>query len=193
MAASAEAHHALDLSQVKAADIILTASGSAGSQGIRHTTCSPFSHAILVLEDGKAIEAIPDSGVGRSLLSDALEKSTYAVQYRHKGINEDYALWVCHFAKAQEGKEYDYYGAVRSGASTGCSLTLYTAPGFLVRLTHDVTQKRKHNNQFFCSELIASSFEKAGLPLLNIPSHAVTPGAIAASDKLTLINDLITA
>jgi len=38
---------------------------------------------------------------------------------------------------------------------------------------------------------VASAFEKAGIPLLNQSSHAVSPKAIAYSDKLTLIEELI--
>ena len=110
-------------------------------------------------------------------------------------MNEEYAAWVCHYAKEQKNKKYDSFGAGRSGVSTGCGgINRFSALGYMVELIHDTTQKRQHNNTFFCSELIASAFEKALIPLLDkVPSYAMTPTAIATSKKLTLIKEIVTA
>jgi hypothetical protein len=184
----------LDLSTVKPADIILSTTPSVTSGGIRLSTCGKFSHAILALPNGYCIEALPDKGVRIEKLSKSLSKATYAAQYRHKFIDDQNAIYVCHFAKMQQNKEYDFAGAARSGISSGCGGAMrYTKHGFIVELVHDAAQKRKHNNKFFCSELIASSFEKAGLRLLDLPSHAISPTAIATSSKITMLEELITA
>ena len=184
-----------DLSLIQPADIILTASESRGSMGIRGSTCSPFSHAILALEDGDCIDAMPGDGVRLRFLSDVLKTASHAVLYRHIYMTPEYAAYVCHFAMMQKNKEYDYFGAARSGISSGCGNGLPAKlPLFReVVIIHDSTQKRKHNNKFFCSELIVSSFDKADIPLLDIPAHAATPGAIATSNKLKIIKELIPA
>jgi len=183
----------LDLSTIQPADIILTASKTAGSAAIRYGSCGAFSHAILALKNGMCIQAMPETGVARVLTSVALKDASYAVQYRHKLMNPERATWVCHFGKEQQGKPYDYAGALRSGVSSGCDMTKYIPGGFIIELLHEITQKRQHNDKFFCSELIVSAFEKAGLRLLNLPSHAVSPKFIAHSNKLTLVRELITA
>jgi len=183
----------LDLSAVQPADIILTTSKTAGSAAIRYGSCGAFSHAILALKNGECIQAMPETGVKRLPLSIALDKASYAVQYRHKLMNPEHAVWVCHYGKEQQGKPYDYAGALRSGISSGCGITKYIPGGFIIELLHEKTQKRQHNDKFFCSELIVSAFEKAGLRLLNLPSHAVSPKFIAHSDKLSLVKELITA
>ncbi len=194
MSSSATAQTAalpLDLSAVQPADIILTTSGTKNSGVIRKGTCGAFSHAILALENGDCIEALPNNGVAIEPLSRSLRSAIYAVHYRHKFIDADHAAWVCHFAKAQKGKAYDYFGAARSGASTGCSITQQTGLGYIVELIHEKAQHRQHNNTFFCSELVASAFEKAGISLLNRPSHTVSPSGLATSNKLNLIKELI--
>ncbi|MGH1440793.1 MAG: hypothetical protein ACRBBR_11815 [Cellvibrionaceae bacterium] len=197
MSAQAQAAptQALDLSLVEPADIILTTSDTMTSGGIRGITCGPFSHAILALKNGDCIEATPKSGVQIRSLPFALRKASHAVLYRHKTMTTEYAAWVCHYAKEQKGKGYDKFGAIRSAASTGCGGAYQaTKIGYMVELIHETTQKREHNNTFFCSELIASAFEKALIPLLNkIPSHAMTPTAIATSNKLKLVKELITS
>lgn len=186
----------LDLSMVEPADIILTTSDTATSGAIRNLTCGPFSHAILALKNGRCIQAMPKKGVEILLTSEALDDASHAVLYRHNIMTPEYAAWVCHYAQAQKGKGYDSFGAGRSGISTGCGgLTKRAVPlmGYMVELIHDTTQKRKHNETFFCSELIASSFEKALIPLLDkTPSYAMTPTAIATSKRLKLIKELIT-
>jgi uncharacterized protein YycO len=184
----------IDLSMVQPADIILTTADSATSAGIRLSTCGVYSHAILALPDGECIQAMPDAGVEQLALNIALGKSTHATLYRHKWMNEENASYVCHFAKMQKGKKYDFAAAARSGVTSGCGgIFRHTKQGFIVEVVHDITQKRKHNNKFFCSELIASAFEKADLRLLDLPSHAISPTAITTSNKITLIKELITA
>ena len=182
-----------DLDQVKPADIILTRSKSATSTAIRGLTCGSYSHAILSLKDGRCIEAVPGDGVKVNKLSLALKKATKAVLYRHKFINEEFAAWICHFAKEQKDKGYDVFGAARSGVSTGCGgIFRYTSPGVAVELVHSITQAGQHNERFFCSELIVFAFAKASLPLLdNMAAYKVTPSAIATSSKLEKVQELI--
>lgn len=81
---------ALDLSSVKPADIILSTTKSVSSTGIRVSTCSDYSHAILVLNNGMCIEAMPGTGVQPIPLARALKDATVATHYRHKDINEEY-------------------------------------------------------------------------------------------------------
>ncbi|MGH1487488.1 MAG: hypothetical protein ACRBCI_14835 [Cellvibrionaceae bacterium] len=186
---------ALDLSVVQPADIIVTRSSSNGSRVIRGGTCGVYSHAILALRDGKCIEAMPETGVSIRPLKRALDDSSYAALYRHKLIDSEYATWVCHHAKKQNGKKYDMQGAMRSGVATGCGGILKGSKlGFAVQLFDDLSKTGgRHSEKFFCSELIAYAFQKAALPLFKAQPHEATPSKITYSDKLALIEELITA
>jgi len=186
----------LDLSQVRPADIIVTWSGGAASKAIRIGSCSSYSHAILALDGGKCIHALPGEGVKDEKLSDALEDSSAATLYRHHRINSSFAAWICDYAEEQvrEQKTYDYVGALRSGVATGCFLTKYSLEGMFIQLVDGMGAilDGGHDDSFFCSELIARAYEKNQLPLINRPAHTVTPGALVKSKNLKLIQELIT-
>ena len=87
-------------------------------------------------------------------LSRTLFDSTYGALYRYQSIDTNLGAWICHTASQQEGKPYDYGGAVRSGVSTGCSGVKYLPAGIFIQLADEVVKLGKHNKSFFCSELI---------------------------------------
>ena len=174
----------LDLSNVEPADIILTMDDTAISRGIRIASCGPVSHAILVLKNGNCIDATGESGVRIQLLKNVLEDTKSATLYRHKWITSDKARLVCHHAQIMQGREYDTFGAIRSGVESGCSFAKKTIGGAAIVLAHIIAQKGKYDDRFFCSELVAYAFEKCGIPITDQPFHTITPRAIAYSTKL---------
>lgn len=183
----------IDTSGTQMADIILTRNEETQSKAIRVGTCSAYSHAILVLDNGDCIEAV-GSGTGIRPLRDALVPATYGVLFRHKAIDANHAGWVTHYARSFKGRPYDKMGAIRSGTVTGCSPWAQLSPvGLIVNL---VDHKMKNDGSvndlsFFCSELIARAFEKAGIPLLNARAHMATARAIARSNHLQYVKDVV--
>ena len=67
---------------------------------------------------------------------------------------------------AQLGKDYDYYGLLKSGVD------------FLDDLGLNVTVTRKNSDKFFCSELVIAGFMLAGGIPHNVNSAEVTPSNI---------------
>lgn len=52
-----------------------------------------------------------------------------------------------------------------------------------------ITHKRnwQEDDRWFCSELVAYAFKRAGRPIINNDSYRVTPGDLLLSQKLTHI------
>jgi len=182
----------VDVSGLQPADIIVTRNEQAQSKVIRAGSCSTYSHAILVLENGKCIEATGEGTQAKSL-NIALFKATYGALYRHKTIDANYAAWICHYAEQQQGKPYDYGGALRAGVSTGCKSIRQTLGGVIIQLIDETAKKGNHDNSFFCSELIVRAFEQGGLPIIRARAQMATPEAIAKSSALNYIKDVVTS
>ena len=181
----------INISGVQAADINVTRNDAAQSKVIQYGSCSSYSHAILALGDGMCIEAT-GAGVDVEHLHTALDNSTYGALYRHESIDANLASWVCHFAEKEQGKPYDYGGAIRSGVSTGCSGVKYLPTGIFIQLADEVAKLGKHDKSFFCSELIVYAYEEAGLDIIRGGSQMASPGAIAKSPYLKYIKDVAT-
>lgn len=191
--ATATAKPVIDLNGVQTADIILTRNEETQSKAIRVGSCSAYSHAILVLDKGYCIEAV-GKGVQSPLLTDALKKATYGTLMRHKTIDPNYAGWIVHYARTLGPKPYDMVGAIRSGVASGCDPRIQLTPAGLIISLVDHKMKsggQKHDDSFFCSELIVRAFEKAGLPLINGRAHTATPRAIAKSNYLNYVKDVV--
>lgn len=183
---------AVDVSGLQAADIIVTRNEDTQSKVIRAGSCSTYSHAILVLDNGKCIDAT-GSGARIKSLSEALFHATYGALYRHKTIDANYAAWICHYAEQQQGKPYDYGGALRAGVSTGCKSIRQTLGGVIIQLIDEGVKGGNHDNSFFCSELVVRAFEQGGLPIIRERAQMATPEAIAKSTALNYIKDVVTS
>ena len=189
---SGNASLAVDVSGLQAADIIFTRNEDTQSKVIRAGSCSTYSHAILVLENGICIDAT-GAGVQKKSVNVALFNATYGALYRHKSIDANYAAWVCHYAEQQQGKRYDYGGALRAGVSTGCKSIRKTLGGVIIQLIDEGVKGGNHDNSFFCSELVVRAFEKGGLPLIRERAQMATPEAVARSQHLNYIKDIVTS
>lgn len=181
----------VDISGLQPADIIVTRNEHTQSKVIRAGSCSTYSHAILVLDYGQCIDATGD-GVKKKSVSDALRHATYGALYRHKAIDANYAAWVCHYATQHQGKPYDYGGAMRAGVSTGCKPLRETLGGVIIQLIDEVAKKGDHDSSFFCSELVVRAFDEGCLPIIRSGAQTATPRAIAQSNYLNFIKDVVT-
>lgn len=133
----------------------------------RHTWCD-YSHVEFVLDDGTTLGAHLDRGVAiRPSNYDSFTKiDTFVIP-----MTAEQKATIMAFARDQVGKAYDK-----------------TAIAGLV-----FHRDWRNKDQWFCSELVAASFEQA-LPLLNVPSSVdrITPRDLLLSLRLRAAGGTIT-
>lgn len=123
---------------------------------IRWQTRSDYSHAGILMPDGRIIEAWQGKGVRVKWLSDWCDVDLFGVH----GMTPEQWQAAIGYCKAQIGKKYDYRGVFR----------------FLSR------RKVPADDRWFCSELVAKALEVAGVKLFNyIDASEIAPGMIACS------------
>jgi uncharacterized protein YycO len=181
----------LNSSDLKPADILLSTGSAKVSTVIRVGTMSRFSHAALYIGESQVIEAI-GVGVVRQSLEDALSDDTLVSVYRRMRMSDQQAQQVIRYAKAQVGKPYDYSGAAGAGITSapGMVFGMVISPVVVVvGVGADVYNRLNPEAAFFCSELVALAFEKAGASL-GAGAPSTTPKDIAVSHVLSYIGDL---
>lgn len=141
------------------------------SRLIRWRTWSDYSHVSLIRVTGEVIEAWHRGGVqARACWDEAHTPGTvielYAVE---ASLEAQERAWA--FAEAQVGRGYDWRGIL----------------GFLTR------SDGQRPRLWFCSELVASAFDSAGVPLLGrMPPHRMSPGDVVHSPRLRYISSVVT-
>lgn len=185
----------LPLSAVQVGDIVATYSDAFTSRGIRWATNEPFSHAILCMKNGMAVDATPEKGVWVDPLPRMLATVSRAVVFRHRNASPDQKSLAANWAAAQQGRPYDFTGAARVGLRPGARTApfRFTTPGALVILEDEVAALRsedRHDASFFCSELIFRAFEVAGAPIVESRPHLSGPGALERVDTVMLVANL---
>ncbi len=133
------------------------------SRAIRFFTWSWASHVDFVLPNGKLYGALGAERGGGVKIHDLQKPKHYTRIERYEIDAPDS---VIDFALSQEGKPYDWAGVL----------------GFVTRNRH-----WEEEDKWFCSELAAWSFQKAGVPLLNETSFRVTPRDLLISPLLKKI------
>lgn len=169
-------------------DILVTNSDGLNSAGIRLLTCSPVSHAVLMMDHENAIEAIPD-GVKSTKLIDVIRGSNEVIVLRHKQISYVQGLGVARYVKSQVGKGYDFIGAARSGFNSGrYGVFKYNPIGMAVQLADsNLNIISGHEVTFFCSELVTKAYESVGLKLSSKRPWVTVPGGLLKSDQLEVM------
>lgn len=135
------------------------------SKLIRWQTRSVYSHAGVVLPDGKFIESREGKGV---LEHDQLVvANNEEVDLFHVMVSDDQALLLSRFLRSQLGKPYDWTMVAR----------------FITR----EQETRSSTGKWFCSELVFAAFLEANVELLR-DTHPweVSPGLLARSPLLKL-------
>lgn len=187
----------LTLGQLRTADILATKSKSVNSAAIRAATCSPFSHALLMISPNRAIEAIPSGGVMRKELQDLRDQTRDGqgkiLVLRHRSLSCEQGRQVASYALRQTGKGYDTLGAGRTAYSTGCNAQKLNP--ILIKITivdeYGELTNEAHDKTFYCSELVARAFEQAGAPLSKYRARNVSPGALLKAETLLVVGQLI--
>jgi uncharacterized protein YycO len=131
--------------------LLLTAKKNIGSLAIRLFTWSKWSHISVLISDSYAIEASPFGGVKVSSVIDVLKDTTAHVYIDVPCSDPDKVITIL---KSQLGKPYDW-GAVFS---------------FWFR------RNWQDDDKWFCSELPAWAFDKAGFPMFRAEAiHRLLP------------------
>jgi hypothetical protein len=159
-------------------DIIVSTSSGKASEIIRGATGSEISHAGIYVGDGLVVEAI-GGGVQLTTLASALADDRYAVALRHPDLSEEQRLIIRDFVGQQIGQSYDFraialHGLYRLAGPVcdslgGMDRVACNAARWQVAFGND------SSDRWYCSELIFSAFEAAGLPLTTQPAHTRTP------------------
>ena len=177
----------LTVADLKPADVLLSTATGAVSSVIRFGTSSRYSHSALYVGNGRVIEAI-ERGVVDRHLDEALQASVVVELYRPMGIKPAQAQAVIVYAKTQEKKPYDYKGVAATSHNGSKGKVLCWASGAACQLL-DGMNRQDSEVAFYCSELIAHAFFKAGYPLAATP-YSSTPQSIAESKGLAFVGIL---
>lgn len=171
-------------SALEVGDIIVSTTEERVSEIIRGVSGSKVSHAALYVGDGLLVEAVA-SGVRLKTLVDALQDDLYAVALRHPDVSEYQGQLIRDFAGQQVDLNYDFRGIAmhalyRVSASVcdeleGAARTLCDKARWQVAFGNDDADR------WYCSELVFSAYEAAGVPLGTKPA-ASTPGSLLQLD-----------
>lgn len=178
---------------LRTADILLTASNTANSRIIQRLTCAPVSHALVMVDPIRAMDAMPGAGVKERRLENVVLTNGLVLVLRHRSISFRQSALVGSFVQSQIGKQYDYSGAARSAATTGCKAVGKLPFGHKIQILDEYGKlsDENHDKTFFCSELIVRAFEVAGAPLSPHRARNASPGAILRADSLCILGRLL--
>ena len=129
---------------------------------IRWQTRSMYSHSGILLPDGTSVGALYNGVV---ISPDPLSVDPGMDKFIVNNITNEQWKIACDFILSQLGKGYDYWAIIR----------------FVSR------ESMPDNDRWFCSELVFTALQKAGINLLKrVPPSEVSPGAMSHSTLLTL-------
>ncbi|MEX1167658.1 MAG: YaeF family permuted papain-like enzyme, partial [Hydrogenophaga sp.] len=170
----------IQASDLRAGDIVLSATNGLASLGIRLLTVTPVSHAALYLGNGQMAEAV-GSGVQIRSTADFIAGESTIVAFRHPDLSPEQAATVRAFAQAQEGKKYNALGIVLQAPFVlqrqFCEIPL--VPSLVrdacIRGLAAIQLGAARNDRFFCSQFVLEAYQRAKLPLTTANPLLVSP------------------
>jgi uncharacterized protein YycO len=159
-----------------------------------------FSHAMLYLGNDDIVESTT-IGVSSKKLSTILPDISLAVVLRRRNMTDSLREQVVTTAKGFIGKDYDFLGAIGSGAEKPRGNLLMrglklSPAGRLAVYIAQLNYKKnaeggKKDSDFFCSELVARAFELIGKPLYEgVDPSFTNPREIRTCSKLLYVGHL---
>jgi Permuted papain-like amidase enzyme, YaeF/YiiX, C92 family len=166
--------------QLQPGDIVLTASNSLASSGIRLISLSPVSHAAVYMGDQQVAEAVT-SGIRRRSVVDLMDEESTIVVFRHPGVKADSMLKMDAFVTKYVGQKYNYLGVMLQAPFSierrVCELPLVPSlvRDFCIQGVAAIQLGMGRNDQFFCSQFVLEAYKTAGLPLTDADPRLISP------------------
>ena len=193
------------ITDLRKGDIIVSTTDAGISGVIRAGIGADFSHTMLYKGSSIVIEAIADGVVERSW-SEASKDATLAIALRRRNMDDSLRDKVVKQAESFKGLKYDAVGAAGAGIykPRGAALSAVLFGGLSILpigstanvLTHvaiaNNASDANKDKAFFCSELVARSYQLIGKPLHDgVQPTFLNPREVRMSSKLIYIGHLI--
>ena len=185
------------ITDLRKGDIIVSTTGAGISGVIRTGIGADFSHTMLYKGSSIVIEAIADGVVERSW-SEASKDAELAIALRRRNMNDALRDEVVKHAESFKGLKYDAVGAAGAGVTKrrGGAISAVLFGGLSLVAMHltfqDNASEENKDKAFFCSELVARSYQLIGKPLHDgVEPSFLNPREVRMSSKLIYIGHLI--
>ncbi len=160
----------IDCSKLKVGDIILSTSPGWEGDLVRWGTKSDISHAMLYVAPSSVMDSTGDGVHARNIDKMFFEDDCALYAYRTKEATpSDKLQTIIEFVRLRTGARYSYIEAATS----------------LLRLP------LKGSSLQFCSRLVATAYESAGVQVVSGSHFFCTPENLKSSDFLTLIDGAV--
>jgi len=166
--------------KIKRGDLIFVRTSNFSGKIIRFVTNSEINHVAIYLGAGKVIESQLNHGVRYYDLKNYAENSKYVVYYGSlKNIPSKQIESAIKNAENLLNSPYDLLGQIGVLFKI---IIMRLGLGWLVKFYgRNITQNDK---AYWCSELVASCFEKVGIRLTQVDQRYATPEDLAISDSI---------
>lgn len=169
--------YTLDPSKLNTGDIILTRNKKGLiSWLIRIFTLSPYSHAAIYVGDVSYMEAIGRGVHARNVLRETFYKESDVIVLRDDSLTKSQIDSIINYVRFRHGMAYSVLDAIKSGITAIVNFKL---------------PFKMHDNQTFCSQLVAGAFESVGKNSFNNRQYLfVRPKDIFKEKSLKKIDDV---
>ena len=149
---------------------------------------------MLYAGDGFVIEAVSDGVRKSDLQAIALKDATLAICLRRRNMDDAKRAAVIQAASEYIGRPYDSFGAASSGISNQRGMTLalgLLGPLGTVAMRALSNRPQSRDNSFFCSELVARAYERAGVRISQLEANQTNPRNLRVSTSLIYVGHLL--
>ena len=132
---------------------------------IRLGTMSRWNHCFIYIGDNKLVEANP-----RGVAISSLSKYPLIAWNQHEGLTREQREKISSYARSLVGKGYSFITI---------ALLVFRILGLKALSNMNFFINLGKKDGFICSELVAESYSKSGMPLLNKDNSLIVPGDLA--------------
>ena len=132
---------------------------------IRLGTMSRWNHCFIYIGDNKLVEANP-----RGVAISSLSKYPLIAWNQHEGLTREQREKISSYARSLVGKGYSFITI---------ALLVFRILGLKTLSNMNFFINLGKKDGFICSELVAESYSKSGMPLLNKDNSLIVPGDLA--------------
>ena len=132
---------------------------------IRLGTMSRWNHCFIYIGDNKLVEANP-----RGVAISSLSKYPLIAWNQHEGLTSEQREKISSYARSLVGEGYSFITI---------ALLVFRILGLKMLSNMNFFINLGKKDGFICSELVAESYSKSGVPLLNKDNSLIVPGDLA--------------